>query len=431
MSKRRHPKPPPRNNGLKLVKSPAWLAPVGAALQMGLMKVDPLARPRVREGVTIEDPVPVGAAPWEGVVVGHWVCGPVTTHHPDKMPKPVYVCISKCGVVGKFSQGDLAKGGTKTCHACRPSDHAPPACRVLPESELGDLQRFWELSVAVVFENTSAVKGREAGVDFDTLARPLVTAVVAATPYGKEFGWKLWVKDCHKKPVKRDRSAIAVHLPKGDGFARCVSMTLYPGGSQFCYDVDLSTGRTDVPFVEVGRAVCDAVAPYLLTNGVAAAATPGPIDIEKLMGLRNNLDTLLKVGNDVNELAGLKAAAKVKVEQARTTERAANLALLEAEEAAKVAADKKGVLQDLVNDYDRRLRNTIADRDKADVVLITAEKKRADAQAVYGPAAEVLKAEVAGLKELETMEAEQLKAVGNAAGMKALLAALAGISGQG
>ncbi len=433
MSKRRHPKSPPRTNGLKLVKSPAWLAPVAAALDMGLMKVEPGHAPgvrRVREGVTIEDPVPADAAPWTGVVVGHWLVGEQTAHHPAKMPGPVYTCISRCGVVAKFSQGDLAKGATETCHGCRPGSHAPPACRVLPESELTDLHRFWRFAVAIVFENTTAVKSRDAVVDFDTLARPLVAAVVGATPYGKEFGWKLWVKDCHKKPVKREKSAIAVHMPKGDGH-RVVAMTLYPGGSQFCYDVDLSTGRTDVPFVEVGKAVIDAAGPYLLTNGVAAAATPGPIDIEKLTAIRNNIDTLLRVGVDVNELAGLKAAAKVKVEAARAAEREANLKLLEAEEAAKVAKDQKGIQQNLVDDYDRRLRNAVASRDAAEVTLMTAEKKRADADARYGPAADLLKKEVAALRELEEMEAEQLRAVGNAAGMKAVLAALAGITAQG
>lgn len=453
----------------------AWLKPVAAAMRLRLRtdkEIDAELKGDNRPDI-FENAHPIQSDPLlYGMVINHWAVGPVcrirTKDGGAVVFKRGHVCVSKCGVVSQFQTSALYDGATKHCAACRNGGARArptvPAHRVADESRLAEIQLFWEQAIVSVTSHTKidmdvrsnlkiAGNGKDKNPAVDAWHQsglPLLRDFVSRTKHGPHFGWKVFVQHVKTTPAEKVRESFVYVQAESDSTKR-LTLAVHAAGTNHTFIVDLACGRSDVPWKDVKAELYKQIdglngktpAPPEFAQTaqpepapVAAAATGDTnppteapvtqaIDIGKLTHLRNNLDKLLAVGKDVNEIAQLKAAATVKLNQARQQAERAQKELARADEEVSVSKDLRGVQVDLVNDYERRLKNA-----RVDLLAVVERHEKAIAvrdsvAAESAPAlADLAKAE-AEVRDLEKMEAEQTKVLGDASGIAALLKALA------
>lgn len=427
-----------------------WLQSIGARVGLQLYRRAPVAPDRLEKpkgGFWIDSLNDSGGPFWAGVVCGHWLVGPQTTLGK----RTVHMCISKCGVAETYEPWQIGSGRLpQTCYGCRPGNHRAPSFRTLPESQLHDLVIFWEdYAMATTFEERSNLRG-DALKFWDELGRPLMSRICDSCGYGKHFGWKMNVRTCALKAYRKsakDRIRVrAVYKSE-----RRIELVAQPAGSTYEFEYDLSTGRTDHDFaviaekvkevvnrictkeeqVAMGETAPSAPAPEL----VAAAASSngnghaGPIDLAKLLKLQKNIETLMTVGKDVNELAAMKDLARKKVEDLNAQKGDLYVKLVEAKEFEKASAMKLAAAEERAQQCETSLRNAIAARDNTKAECYAKAEGLRDAAGAYGPIEAAAAAAEKELRELELLEADRLKSVGDAKGLSTLLEALAGMGG--
>lgn len=385
-------------------------------------------------------PVSAGAPfDWSGVVVGHW-----RVERPAGRAKwggALWRCVSYCGVASVFRAPVLAAGATLTCEGCRRGAGAPGCRVVVAEGSLAP----WRANWSTVVEEKSNLKGRNATADWDAYGRPALLGAIDRTGLGRDFGWKCFVRDCHE--MNKSGYSPFVRVKSVTEGQRRVELSVRPAGGAYTFEVDVSTGRTDVPFADVRRALEAACAPPAAptngkhhpapsTNGTnhppepapAPAPAPAPtvretilggLDVEKLLRLRSGFDTLITVGREATTAAELKAEAQSRL--------AADPALARAEAAAAVAARalaEHECAAERVRHLADELRAATDRRDKLAAELSASIAARDAALRDYSPLKEAAEAAAQSVAEAEGLEAERLQALGKADDLLPLLAAL-------
>lgn len=423
------------------VNPPGWLGQVGSKLGLHLEKQDT----EYIKSMTFSTVVSASEPLLTGMVIGHWLVG-MTALQGSFKPKRVHICISHCGVLAGYEPWEIAAGRLpKTCYGCRPGEHAPPVTRVVVEDRLEELQQHWQerYIMATAFEEKSQLDTKDGHELWAMQGRPVMQEIVGRTRFGMAFGWKVYVRrfmDLRHSRPKHHRVKINAIYKGERRFELFVQHKA--GGTGFI--VDLSTGRSDVTFGditnEIERAVKilqsldvegnfeDEKAATAESNG-HAVVTAGPIDVAKLMKIKTGIENLMTVGKDVNELAELKEKARKKVEAATAKKGDLHVKLVEAEERQKTAIVKYKTACEMVDNCERSLRNALAARENTLVDRDRANDAVAAAANAYKPVEDEAAAAEKELKELEELETERLKSVGDAKGMAALLEALARIGG--
>lgn len=404
-----------------------------------------------REGITVDSIVSVDDPVFLGAVVGHWLVGP--TRISKKNGNSVHICISYCGCVAMYEPWVIAGGKLpKSCIGCRPGEHeAPPFHATVPERDMSILREFWRDAMSTAFAESVRINGKDARTEWGSLGRPVLADVCDSAGYGRDFGWKVIVFGCAEKPnLKQDRSVIrwkATHLSM-----RQIEIMIRPAGSNFEYQVQLSTGRSDYKFADVAdriKAIIDSRAdketkwvetpagPVAIPTVAAAATSPTAapatsenghvsrvVNVEALSKLAGNLDRVIKYARDMNEMAGLKHAAAEKFKAASERAAIAYGILVGAQQERDDAKSLLNAHQDRIADLEKKMRLEIQLREEASRNH-TAKLAAADAaMKEYEPleaAAEAAKKEV---NELDRMEAEGAKQLGDAKNLEVLLAAL-------
>lgn len=384
---------------------------------------------------------------WCGVSVGHWICGPL--RHSKKTRRDVYVCISRCGVAATYEPWEIAGGKLpQTCYACRPGTRHAPSCHAtVVEEVMVVINQFWEVGMGTAFEESVRVAGKLANSEWIGLARPVLADICDTAGYGRHFGWKVIVFDCAEKSnLKSDKSVVrvkAIHKER-----RQVEMMIRPARGTYEYQINLSTGRTDVDFWKIATKIKEVVeqkypketkkedpvpAPNPVPDKkVEAASTNGHpardpvtiIDVEKLKKLGSQFEKLIRVGADINEVASIKLVANEKLRQARERleQTDADIGAGEAEEAQSTARWRRAV--EVFEEFTRKAKNAAVDRDTERTALdglradLAAKKKEREAlaQAVACADKEV--------EEAKALEADHMKSVGDQSALKDLIEAL-------
>lgn len=417
------------------VSAPGWLA--GVAKQVGLQLEaevpEPIKKYTFNNVVKASDPL------HQGMVVDHWLVGMVALQGTVR-PKRVHICISRCGVVAGYQKWEIEGGRLpQTCYGCRPGEHAPPPSRVLPEIQLKSLSLHWSGNyMATAFEEKSTLASKEGTEAWMNSGREVMQEIVNRTRFGHAFGWKVYVRGITKAATLPKRHRVKIEAVfKGE---KRFEMTVQPARCPAVFRVDLATGRSDVPFGQVAEEVERAVSILRsLDEGdveaepVAAAVTAavnghvagvGPVDLAKLVKIKAGIENLLTVGKDVNELAALKDAARKRVEAAVAKKGDIEVKKVEAEEAAKSATVRLRAANELADRAAMHLRNAIATRDNLQQDVLALEEKVKAVGAEWGPAVEDARAAEKELADLEALEADRLKSVGDAKGLAVLLEAL-------
>lgn len=396
---------------------------------------------RVGWGPLVNGPAADPGFDWLGVVVRHWLVG--GHRHPGKRGRNLYRCVSRCGVVSVFRADDLARGATRTCEACRGGVAVPPPARVLAEAAAEKLRTLLEKQMIAEKSN---LKGKEAVSDWEEFGRPCLAAAVRATGLGLDFGWQAFVRDCHERAKPRGEAVVrAKSYHPGQ---RRVELMIRPEGGRYSFEVDLTTGRTDVPYADVQKKIHAALEPAgrngtAPANGTGAvvpapepAAEPagaagvlGGMNLDRLAKLRDGMDAILAVGRDVASTAELKRDAAARVAASR--DRAAPLR--EAVEAAAAVADRARAAADEAQEraarLNRELAAAVADRDRLSAEAEAQAGARDRAIAAYAPARDALSAAEAELADIERLEADRVRSLAKADDIGALLLALQKLAG--
>jgi hypothetical protein len=368
--------------------------------------------------------------------------------------------------------GDLAAGGTVTCEACRSSSTAPTARRVIPENELVTHQSMWE---SVMIEWRSNLK-RDAVTSWEEYGLPLFLEFIDRTELGRDFGWKCMIRDCH---TRKNREA-EVRVSGWHDTTRRFALGVRPERGPYWYEVDVTTGRTDIPWSRIRIAVetaldqlasarapvvsapvtrpavqpqspkSQAIMPTPSTNGTSAhhhpvppAAPPAPpvspptslasaltkLNIEQLVGMRGGLDTLISVSQDVKECEALKREAQTTLAARRTEAEPYRLKADAAGAVANRALVAASDAQEKVVRLQNELRDAMAERDRLATEADTQVEVRDRAFSEYAPHREAVEKAEREVVEAERLEAERLKAMGKADDLAPLLAALLRVPG--
>lgn len=397
-----------------MAKSSLWVAPVASQ-------------------VVPDEPGPVPGFDWQGVVVGHWFVG--SPGGVGKGGRRMWRCVSRCGVKSVFRTDVLAAGATQTCEACRAGTAAPAAYRVVTEYDMALVRAVFTEGARVEIKSNIAGEGKK---DWERHGQPVLDSLFDRSGLGRDFGWKVLVRDCHRIEARDDRPPIRVRK-KRDGQK---SLELAITGRNLSFDVDLATGRTDRPWEAVVRGLeitidtlrkeakgGEEIAPFAPPPAVPAAPPdPGPLAAagteERLLKLQAGLSRAIEVNRDMRAGADLRAeigrriaAARAEADPLKARCEAAVAALSVAVTAAATAKDEADRLCVL-------LRAATADRDRklaeADAAKVAAEAAAGE----YGPARDRLAAAEAELAEAERMEADRLKVMEKAGDVAVLLAAL-------
>ena len=371
---------------------------------------------------------------WTGVTVGHW--RGLAYAGSDKSRHLLVRCVSRCGVESNERAAVLAAGGIQTCEACRNGCHPPSLSRVVPERKLQCHRSSWgELKVDI----KSNLKS-EAIPEWDRHGLPDLEAFISRSGLGLDFGWRVRVRDCHKsKPGEVERS---VQIRQYRDAVRQVELKVRPKGSGYWFEVDLSTGRTDVAWVKIREALLLAESSAAVPGNspappVAAKPPPPPplspppsekilggMSVDALIRMRAGFDTLITVGRDVEECGVMKRDALAVL---ASKESEAHPLRDRAEAAASVASRAISAADDAKERADRlnqELKEAVSVRDRLvseSEALIVARDR---AFSAYAPAREAVEAAKKHLAEVEALEAERLKTLAAAGDMAVILAAL-------
>lgn len=386
---------------------------------------------------------------WTGVVVSHWfVIGP--SGERGKRDSQLWFCVSRCGVRSVFRADALAAGATQTCEACCAGATAtPPAYRVVTGDLLDEARRAIDEEVFVEFRTN--VIGREAQADWDEHGQPALDTLFERSGLGKQFGWKVTVRDCHSRDAKV--KAVRVRVRKRRDAQRSVELAVV--GRAYWFEVDVATGRTDRPWDAVVRAIelttetlrkeakaagagdaedaPAAVRPKAEANGhhavvpaaaVAPAADPAAAVEERLVRLRSGLDRAIEFRREAATAGAILAEQQQAVDAARAEAAPLKAALDAATRVASAAATEAAAAQEEADRLAAQLRAATERRDRLAAESAAAREAAEQAAGAFGPAQARLREAEANLAEAERMEADRKKTQAAAGDLSVLLAAL-------
>jgi hypothetical protein len=407
--------------------------------------------------VEVADLVNPRSAFFCGVVVGHWVCGPLLT---SGRAKGTYPLVSHCGAVATFEPWKIESGKLPaTCYFCDTANHAKPVTRRLEGRDLEQIRDFWEVGMGQAFmptakfdnfEEKNNIRGKEAYDEWEDLGRTALAHICDQGGFNRHFGWKVFVQDVKVRPgkaEKRGRCRVkATHLN-----TRHMEIMIQPHKSKHEFHIDLACGRTDTPFAQVASAIQksvtslygtreeqelaekeDEVKGTQGTQPVAAAANGQPaagvVDIEKLSKLIGSLEKVKQVGRDLNETAALKLAAQKKFDEANARAKESYVTLCNRQRDAEELAAMLVAKRDAAARLEMQLKNVRVDIEELDSKHGQATILAAAARGEYDPLENAAQKAKDEINELERMEAEALKAVGDAKALLPLLEALSKVS---
>lgn len=389
------------------------------------------------------EPAEEDSDPLNCSVIGHWLVGPKDRWKASRPEQ--YLCVSRCGVVAYYDPWYVREGKLpQTCYACRPNPGPTPECRTLPEDLTRRLQLYWEDNyMATAFEEKVDLKG-EVVKEWAKYGRAMMAQVVDTAGYGVGFGWKIYVHNCAEKPnLKSTRHRVRVR--NVNWTTRHIELMAQPAGCTWEFQFHLTTGRTDHTFQDIQAKIEHAVG---VVGGtikeakeepaqVAAAATQKVEDnghavefvnlgaLEKLGG---NIARLIAVGKDLNDIAKEKLVATEKLRQAQEKKNAYHAEMLKADEDMKRAKVAFNLQQDKVTDLERKLKNEVAIRDQLSIEHTAKAAAFDSARVQFDPVSQELAAAEKELYDVERMEADAIRSVGDAEKVRKALAALAALS---
>lgn len=293
----------------------------------------------------------------------------------------------------------------------------------------------------MIAEEKTNLKGKEAVADWEGYGRAAVASFLDAAGFGADFGWRLFIRDCHER-AKPKAGRDAVRAKSFNPGSRRIELLVRPLGGRYSYEVDVTTGRSDVPFEKLrlafekltasGEQADDAA--QRLASSQPAAAQPAPeppapppqpaslstvlagVDLDQLVSIRDRLDTVHTQSLLMRETEAKRRDAEAQL--ARLRERLAPLA--ERLTAARSESDRRAAARQELLDYAARLREKLAELDEsaaaAAVAVETAQAELAAATEAHAPVAEEFSlAELAlddVLKELAAREQQAKEAEG-------------------
>ncbi len=373
-----------------------WLDSIHKKMPFGLERAEDVPPPAIK------------GFDWDLVRVGHWVvAGPPVR---GKGGRAVWMCGSACGVRSPFRTDELARGATKSCEACRPGGTPPSPTRVATGQVLKDLQEMFRTG-GLYLDKRSNLRGPEAIRDWDERAEPKLLALIDATGLGRDFGWKVFVRDCHARrgdPVVRVRGW-------GDSTRRC---ELSISGTEHLFEVDLSCGRTDKTWSEIRRAIENGMAPPKV---VAAAVPP---DEERLRKLQRGIEKAIEVRRDATAGAELRAEIQARLDAAKKELAPLQDKHIRTADAAAELLTKVKAAKDLADERQNQLRVAVERRDQlADLLRETAAERDAVAAKVQ-PVLDRVESIAKELAVADAMEVERAKTLAKAGDLSVLLKAL-------
>lgn len=385
---------------------------------------------------------------WVGVVVGHWLVQ--CCRGQGRYGHVMYRCVSFCGVSTVFRKDELQSGASKTCEACRSGSTVPVSRRVVKERDLGPHQHFWE---RVAMDENSTLKGREVIKDWETHGRAELRRIIEAAGMSVTFGWKVSVRDCYYLPSRTNRETSHVRASKDS--MRQVELLINPKAGDYTFMVTLATGRTDRNWVDIRRAIeaalkppAPAPAPVLEpkveveddqsevtintppdANGTypAPSSVLGGMPRDQVIGLRDKLNTLLSISDDMTTTEQMKQEALELVAAKEATYRPVKAAADKAEADYARLTQEKQAVQDLVtrlNDQLKQLKAEMAKRNELAGQVEEARMARDEAAKALRPVEQELVEAKKALVEAERMEQDRLRVLGKSEDLALVLAAL-------
>jgi hypothetical protein len=374
-----------------------------------------------------------GAYDWAFTAVGHWM---VTARAQGRLAaEPVYKCVSRCGFMAVFRASVLADGATKSCDLCRRG--APPAAadRTYPAGLFDKLLSIWGPYVsfaipAQALVTTNVNVRHEAADDWDQFGQAALIAFLDRTPYGRDFGWRAFVRDCHRaRNASQRKDPVRVRAFRGP---RQWELTV--AGNAYTFDIDLNTGRTDVKPQDLNEAVARAagVIPADPPPGGPPPAPPPPADLAALVAglaadegkIRAGLDRLLGLARDSR--AGADMVGELEAAAAAARAQAGPLAAAHAE-AVAWDEDRQAAAAQAARAAARaeeEFRAAVRVRDMRAAEAAEARDAREAARARHEPAKTALAAAEAQLEEARRLAEDRAAALARAGAAAALLQAL-------
>jgi hypothetical protein len=273
--------------------------------------------------------------------------------------------------------------------------------------------------------------------------KPVLLAVIDKSGFGRNFGWKVFLRDCHRRKLRSGDAAV-VRVTAYHDETRRLSVKVDPSGGPYLYEVELSVGRTTTPWMQIRAALDRAIlglAPRRDAEPTPEEAPPPPppppppapadngsvlagIDLTKILKMREGLDTLLTVGKDIKDCEALKREAERAVAECRRAADPLKEAAEVAAFTAKRAAADVQAAQDKVARLNEELRRAMAERDQLAAVSTAASADRDRAEAAHAPARDALAAAEADLADVQRLEDERMRTLAQAGDVAVLLAAL-------
>lgn len=364
---------------------------------------------------------------WSGVTVGHWYAIRFVEAATDG--HRLYECVSRCGVKARLRGTVLRNGGTVTCEGCRPGTAPPPADRIVAADELNRIWGRWPM------ETTGNNLKGNAAEDWAGHGEPAVRAFLAAAGYPAEWGWKVYVRDCGGKAKGEVQQPVRVRAEYPS--SRRVELTVSPAASRYRFHVDLSTGRQcDFPGVLAAlKAAANRAAeqppapPPEPTPTAASVAAAVGSKVDRLVKMRDGMDTLIKASADIQAAEQMLAEARAALEAAQATAAGPAGELDREGRALTEAEDELAALTAQAADLRSRLEATERAKASAAELVERHTRQRAEARQRFAPLADAVAAAQQAVKDAERMHAERSAAVAKAGDLSVLLAAMERLGG--
>jgi len=288
----------------------------------------------------------------------------------------------------------------------------------------------------------------EAVPDFDKYAHPLLVDLLrgAGLAHGG-YGWKVFLRDCHRYCGRVPRPRHNIIRGGVDNKARGqIEFKVSPTDSLFCYEVTLVPANRD-NWQEMTKRLRnamtdltlkwqkDASSPLLPAAKSADPTPPEPTvpktaqdllnsDLTALEGLQSNLSKILEIRRDREAAAEMRAEVTAKFEAARAT---ALPLLQEVDRTAKVVAETAARLErneaelKLVREKFQRLTADLAD----DIDNLARARRAAEAAELAAQApAKAYDDAKAEFEAAERMELDRVKMLESVPGLTELIASL-------
>lgn len=401
-------------------------------------------------------PVPIRKSfDWTGVTVGHWrVTGEAVRCLNHSI---VYRCVSRCGATGAFERHILAKGAFPICEICDPAASYDRTTSVTKDYTA---TKAWE---GPMIQERTTLKLKEATEEWENGGREVLNSVLVRSGLGTDFGWKVFIRDCHRHPNMQNSDRDPIKIRAFHDSTRRIELKIF-GGTRYEYEVDLSTGRVDRPWIEIRRALEGAVSASRKKKSlptekptpetpVAATEVPVPVpvprsaaeakaestnaaifgglDTTKLAGIRDGLDSLIAFSKDVNAASTIKVECEASLadvmEKGRALKEerdAATKSLAQAQATLNLCQTNVAQLATKLKEAERLLAKATAESQEA-------ADRRDKAVANYAPVELAIMEAEEALADAKRMEAERMQLLSKADDIAPLLAALQKFSTAG